>query len=79
MSVDGSWCAVGSYNFTHRSLHHNLEVNLHILDKPFARDLEKALLADMKESTELTLDVWRRRPYHEKILERLFYLLRVWF
>ena len=61
------------------SLHHNLEVNLHVLDKPFAKKLEDMIRADIEESSEITPSVWRQRPYLEKVLERLFYLLRYWF
>ena len=70
--VDRRWCAVGSYNLDHRSLQHNLEVNLHVLDpgfaEPFAGLFERALAG----SREITLDDWRRRPWTDRLLERFW-------
>ena len=79
MTVDGIWSAVGSYNFTHRSLHHNLEVNLHILDKRFSENLEETLLRDMRNCAPLSAGDWDRRPLSEKILERVSYFFRYLF
>ncbi len=77
--VDGVWSAVGSYNMDHRSLHHNLEVNLHILDKQFSQELAERLRADIEQARELTLSEWRQRPLTDKILEWFFYLFRYLF
>ena len=77
--VDGIWSAVGSYNMDHRSLHHNLEVNLHILDRQFSEQLASRMQADILEARELTLLEWRRRPWRDKILEWFFYLFRYLF
>lgn len=77
--VDGTWSAVGSYNMDHRSLLHNLEVNLHVLDPEFAARLSGLLAQDMAQAREIKLEEWRRRPYREKVLERFFYLFRYFF
>ncbi|MHB2026325.1 MAG: phospholipase D-like domain-containing protein [Elusimicrobiota bacterium] len=74
--VDGTWSAVGSYNMDRRSLLHNLEVNLHVLDPEFSARLAAILSADMRQSRELKLDSWRKRPATEKLLERAFFQLR---
>lgn len=79
MAVDSVWAAVGSYNFTHRSLHHNLEVTVHVVDGAFCAQLEESIEADMRASAELKSADWARRPASERMLERLFYLLRYWF
>ncbi|MBI4375334.1 MAG: cardiolipin synthase ClsB [Elusimicrobia bacterium] len=77
--VDGLWCTVGSYNLDHRSLLHNLEVNLHVLDPNFSGELKKLLESDIALSPELRLERWRRRPYADKCIERFFYLFRYFF
>lgn len=77
--IDKSWCAVGSYNLDHRSLLHNLEVNLHILDGEFAGQMEQAFDSDASRSRELTLDEWRRRPWLDRFFERFFYFFRYFF
>jgi len=79
MAVDRTWSSVGSYNITHRSLMHNLELNMHILDRAFAAELDDALGTDIGRSREILLSEWRGRPASEKLLEQLFFLLRYWF
>ena len=79
MVVDRAWAAVGSYNITHRSLLHNLESNLHVLDPGFAGRLEDELLSDVHGAKELLADIWESRPLPERVLERVFYWLRHWF
>lgn len=78
VAVDGSWSAVGSYNMDHRSWLHNLEVNLHALDRTFGEELEASLERDIASSRELRLDEWMLRPLSDRALERVFHLLRYW-
>ena len=70
--VDRQWCSVGSYNLDHRSLRHNLEVNLHALDADFAGRLADAFERGLEGSREITLDAWRRRPWKARLLEKFF-------
>jgi cardiolipin synthase len=76
--VDGIWSALGSYNMDSRSLHHNLEVNVHVVDRAFSSELEEALLQDIRHSEPLRRDRWIFRPWSERVLERFLYLLRYW-
>ncbi|MFA6029103.1 MAG: phospholipase D-like domain-containing protein [Elusimicrobiota bacterium] len=77
-TVDGIWSTVGSYNMDHRSWLHNLEANIHAVDREFSSRLEASVLADMERSREITRERWALRPYSERVLERFFYLLRYW-
>jgi len=77
--IDGAWCAVGSYNMDHRSLRHNLEVNLHILDRALAVKMQARFAEDMARSREIRLKDWRRRPWTDKLRERFWYLFRHFF
>ena len=77
--VDAAWCAVGSYNLDHRSLLHNLEVNLHILDEDFAGRMASQFNFDVAHSREITTETWRQRPKIDRVFERFFYGLRYFF
>jgi cardiolipin synthase len=70
--VDRLWASVGTYNLDHRSLQHNLEVNLNVLDRAFAGELASQFELGLKGSREITLADWRRRPLLERIKERLW-------
>jgi len=67
--VDKQWSAVGSYNLDHRSLRHNLEVNLHCMDRPLAEDLMRRFEGALEGSREITLEDWRRRPWTDRLQE----------
>jgi cardiolipin synthase A/B len=60
--VDGVWSHVGSTNFDARSLALNEEVGVGILDEQIAAELKDAFNADLRRSSELQLERWRRRP-----------------
>ena len=78
VAIDGMWSSVGSYNMDHLSLLRNLEVNLHLLDERFTRELEDQFDRDVSQSQELDLAEWRRRPWQDKLLEEAFYRARYW-
>ncbi|HKQ15205.1 MAG TPA: phospholipase D-like domain-containing protein [Steroidobacteraceae bacterium] len=60
--VDRRWSHVGSTNFDARSLALNEEVGVGILDEKTAEELRAAFVVDLKRSSELQLERWRRRP-----------------
>lgn len=64
--VDGVWSHVGSTNFDSRSLALNEEVGVGLLDKDVASQLKDAFAADLRRSSELKLERWRRRPLLER-------------
>ena len=70
--VDRLWCAIGSYNLDHRSLRHNLEANLHVLDADFAGQLSALFDRGLAGARELTLTDWRRRPWSGRLLEQFW-------
>ncbi|MCX5793870.1 MAG: phospholipase D-like domain-containing protein [Elusimicrobia bacterium] len=77
--VDGVWCTVGSYNMDHRSLRHNLEVNLLVLDTVLAAQMKKKFAGDLGSARELKLEEWRRRPRLDKLREEFWYQFRYFF
>jgi cardiolipin synthase len=75
MVID-DWGLVGSSNLNHRSLLHDLEVDV-VVNTPEARGiLEQHFLEDMQNSVEVTLETWRNRPYIERILGRMLLFFR---
>jgi len=74
--VDDRMALVGTANMDVRSLRLNFEVNLAIFEhEAFINDMKRAFWAEVAESQELDLAVWRTRPLREKILENFCYLM----
>jgi cardiolipin synthase len=70
-TVDGVWSTVGSTNLDWRSLLHNDEINVVVLDPDFASQLNGVFRGDLANSDEITREAWgigawrpepRRRP-----------------
>ena len=76
MIVDDRWVSVGSTNFDNRSFMLNDEANLNVLDSEFAAEQARVFEADKARSREVTLELWRRRPWPEKAKEWAAGLLR---
>jgi cardiolipin synthase len=76
--VDGLWSTIGSFNIDRRSITHNLEVNVAILDMGVGEKMQEMFFEDLKNCKEVLLEDWKKRPLKQKILEKLFYLIRYW-
>jgi cardiolipin synthase len=76
--VDDAWLIVGSYNFDHRSLLHNLECVAVVSDADVAVHLRDQTLADIARCQEVSLETHRRRPWWRKAMQYVAYLLRHW-
>ncbi len=75
MIVDGLLVSVGSTNFDPRSFRLNDEANLNVYDPAFAAAQERVFEQDLSRSKRVTLDAWKARPWHEKLLEQAARLL----
>jgi cardiolipin synthase len=73
--VDGFWVVLGTTNLDNRSFEHNDEVNIALRDEQVARRLLDDYAQDLRDSEEITLDVWRRRPLWEKIVGPFIWIL----
>lgn len=71
--VDRVWSHVGSTNFDSRSLALNEEAGIGLLDEHVAAELRDAFDADLRRSTELSLDQWRKRPWRARAWSWLAY------
>jgi cardiolipin synthase len=73
--VDGLWAVMGTTNFDNRSFEHNDEVNVAFRDHGVTARVAADLEADLRKSTEITLDAWRRRPLWEKLIGTVAWIL----
>ena len=73
--VDGKWAVLGTTNVDNRSFEHNDEVNVAMLDPGLAARLLVDVARDLKDSDEVTLERWRRRPRWEKIVGPFVWIL----
>jgi len=73
--IDGVWSAVGSTNLDTRSFLHNSEVSVIIMGAGFGEEMERAFQEDVKNSTAITLEAWRARPWSMRFKE---WSARIW-
>ena len=74
MAIDGCWAYVGSSNLDPRSLRLNFEVDLEVLDRPFAEALERRIDLAISSAKEVTLEELRSRPFLVRLIERVLWL-----
>jgi cardiolipin synthase len=74
MAIDGRWSYVGSSNIDPRSLRLNFEVDLEVLDAPFAEALERRIDLAISSATEVTLEGLTSRPFPVRLIERVLWL-----
>jgi len=67
--IDGIWATVGSSNLDWRSLVHNAEANLIVLDAPFAQQMEAMFHQDVSQCREVLLQRWVGRASMDKLKE----------
>jgi cardiolipin synthase len=61
-TIDGKWSTVGSYNLNHVSDYASVEINVGILDEPFARKFEDLMRTIIKnDCREVTFEEYNRR------------------
>jgi cardiolipin synthase len=75
MTIDGTWCAIGSSNFDDRSFETNDELTLGIADAATARQLEEIFERYLPGCTEIKLDTWRKRGLGHRFIDNMYYLI----
>lgn len=76
LTVDALVSVVGSANMNHRSLHHDEEVVLSVLDPRFTRQLDADFDADLQRCERIEPRRWQDRPVHQRAQEKLAGALR---
>lgn len=69
ITVDGVAALIGSTNFNRRSLDHDEEVMLAILDQEFTATLDEHFDADTAVSELIRPDRWKKRSAVQRIRE----------
>jgi cardiolipin synthase len=75
ISIDGEIAWVGSCNMDLRSFELNEEVVALFYSRPIAQALSDIEQAYMRGSEEVRLDEWRKRPFHEQLVQNLMRLV----
>ena len=65
------WITIGSSNLDRWGAKWNLEANQEINDKTFSKCIYDMFIADLENTTEITLEIWKKRAISQKI--------RIWF
>jgi cardiolipin synthase len=73
--VDRRWSVVGTTNVDNRSFEHNDEVNLVIEDPALAERLIEDFEGDVAASSEMTIERWEARPWWEKLIGPVVWIL----
>jgi cardiolipin synthase len=77
--VVDDWVLVGSSNLNQRSLRRDLEVNVVLQQPKSRRDVEKQFILDGRQSREVTLAHFNRRPFWIRWFSWFFFRFRFWF
>ncbi|UCE89165.1 MAG: phosphatidylserine/phosphatidylglycerophosphate/cardiolipin synthase family protein [Pseudomonadota bacterium] len=72
------WVSLGSSNLDRWDQHWNLDANQEVDDQRFAHSVERLFSADFALSDEIDYASWRRRPWQQRVRERLAGLLVLW-
>ena len=67
--IDDEFTTIGSYNLDERSWLKNLEVNLAVEDREFARHVRSWYERDLAAATRIDLHAWRDRSLARRGLE----------
>lgn len=68
MMVDDLFCTVGTANLNSRSLRYDYETNAFIFDQKTTAELNAMFRKDIEHCTQLTPEVWKKRPVWKKFV-----------
>jgi cardiolipin synthase len=74
MTVDGTWCAVGSSNFDDRSFETNEEITLGFIDPATTEQLDQIFEKYAARANEIKLEAWRKRGWKHRLVDNFYYL-----
>lgn len=76
--IDGVWSTIGSTNLDWRSFLHNQEINAVVLGAEFGTQVQAMFDRDLKQSTAITLEQWKRRTVDLRLKEWFGRLWEYW-
>jgi cardiolipin synthase len=78
MLILDDWMIIGSSNLNHRSLLHDLEADVKIVDPQAQQQIEQQFLNDLKNASEISLDNWQVRPFYQRYIGKLLLYVKYW-
>ena len=78
MTVDGVVATVGSTNFNQRSMQHDEEANVVLVDPDVVSVLDRHLDDDFTKSVELDPTRWAERSLPQKVVEKVTTVVDKW-
>ena len=73
-----NWISVGSSNLNHRSLLHDLEVDVNLQLATSKNKILKQFTHDLENSSEISLKNWHARPLYQRLIGRLALYMKYW-
>jgi cardiolipin synthase A/B len=74
-----SWGMVGTANLNHRSVFHDLEVNVMITTQEGIENLARQFQIDQEKSRRVTVEDWKNRSIFERAVGQVLLNLKYWF
>jgi cardiolipin synthase len=74
--VDRQMVSVGSTNFDSRSFRLNDEASLNVYERGFAERMTAVFEADLTSTKRYTLEMWRERPWKQRVVEKFVLPIR---
>ncbi len=75
LMIDNVFSTIGTTNLDFRSLETNFEINAFIYERKFTRNLLRYFLNDLRNSREIKLSEWTKRPWQDKLRESLAHVV----
>jgi cardiolipin synthase len=76
--IDGLWTTIGSYNLDRRSIEHNLEAGLVVLDRPLGERVQAQFETDVGLCTRVTMEEMAARSWWERSKDAFWHSVRYW-
>lgn len=76
-TIGDGWALVGSSNMNHRSILHDLELDVLLFQSSSIDTLTQQFLEDQRQSVELTAKRYASRPWWRRVCSRIVLLFRV--
>lgn len=75
LMIDNVFSTIGTTNLDFRSLETNFEINAFIYERKFTRSLLRHFINDVRNSREIKLAEWIKRPWYDKFRESLAHIV----
>ena len=76
--IDEIWTTIGSYNLDRRSMKHNLEVAIIVIDRTIGDSMQAQFELELARCREILPAEWEQRSWWEKWREWIYYQFRYW-